>query len=102
VQTAFARTPKYNIAGGAMNLENKKYKRRSGWLPYLEIACGSYFAAMVVFAIQTMNYFATPFLLLFVGGYFWAGFSTLYEEHQSRLRWVRARSLELSSARRPV
>jgi len=99
VQTAFARTPKYNISGGAVNLENKKYKRRSGWLPYMELGCGLYFVGMVVFAIQTMNYFAVPFLLLFVFGYFWAGGATLYEEHQTRLRALRARSLELSSAR---
>ena len=100
VETAFARTAKYNISGCAVNLENKQYKRRSGWLPYVEIAVGWYFVAMVIFAIQTYNYFAIPFLSLFVGGYFWAGFGTLYEEHQIRLRWLKARSLELSSARR--
>jgi cellulose synthase/poly-beta-1,6-N-acetylglucosamine synthase-like glycosyltransferase len=99
VETAFARTPKYNISGGAVNLENKKYKRRSGWLPYAEIGVGCYFAGMVAFAVETFNFFAIPFLLLFVLGYFWAGFGTLYEEHQSHLRWLRARSLELSSAR---
>jgi cellulose synthase/poly-beta-1,6-N-acetylglucosamine synthase-like glycosyltransferase len=99
VQTAFARTPKYNIAAGTVNLENKKYKRRSGWLPYAEIAVGCYFVGMTVFAVETMNYFATPFLFLFVLGYFWAGFGTLYEEHTSRLRWLKARSLEISSVR---
>ena len=99
VETAFARTPKYNISGGAVNLENKKYKKRSGWLPYAEIGVGCYFVGMVVFAIETFNFFAIPFLMLFVLGYFWAGFGTLYEEHQSHLRWLRARSLELSSAR---
>jgi hypothetical protein len=99
VQTAFARTPKYNISGGAMNLENKKYKRRSGWLPYAELAVGCYFIAMAGFAIETDNFFAIPFLLLFVCGYFWAGFATLFEEHTTRLRWLKARSLELSSAR---
>jgi cellulose synthase/poly-beta-1,6-N-acetylglucosamine synthase-like glycosyltransferase len=99
VHTAFARTPKYNISGGAVNLENKKYKRRSGWLPYAEIAVGCYFITMVYFAIETLNFFAIPFLLLFVCGYFWAGFATLYEEHSSRLRWLKARSLELSSAK---
>ena len=99
VQTAFARTPKYNISGGTINLENKQYKRRSGWLPYAEILFGCYFTGMVVFAIQTYNFFAVPFLLQFVGGYFWAGFGTLYEEHTARLRWLKARSLELSSAR---
>ncbi|HEX3878476.1 MAG TPA: glycosyltransferase [Bryobacteraceae bacterium] len=99
VQTAFARTPKYNIAGGAVNLENKKYKSRSGWLPYTEILFGCYFGGMVAFAVETYNFFAIPFLLLFVLGYFWAGFGTLYEEHQSRLRWLKAHSLELNAAR---
>ena len=37
-----------------------------------------------------------PFLSLFVFGYYWAGFSTLYQEHQSRLRWLKARNLELA------
>ncbi len=99
VQTSFARTPKYNIAGGRLNLENKKYRRRSGWLPYMELAVGAYFAAMVVFAIQTLNFFAVPFLILFVGGYWWAGAATLLEEHQSRLHWLKQRRLALSAAR---
>src|SRR5580704_13616139 len=76
VQTAFARTPKYNIGDRPMKLENKKYRRKSGWLPYAEIACGTYFLAMTVFAIQTYNFFAIPFLSLFILGYFWAGFGT--------------------------
>ena len=96
VQTAFARTPKFAIGGRIMNLENKKYRRRSGWLPYAEIAVGCYFIAMIVFAIQTFNYFAIPFLLLFVLGYWWAGFGTLYQEYQGKLRWLRQRRLELA------
>jgi len=96
VETAFARTPKYAIGDKTVNLETKKYRRRSGWLPYAEIAVGCYFAAMVVFAIQTLNYFATPFLLLFVFGYWWAGFGTLYQEHQVRVRWMKAQRLELA------
>jgi len=93
VETAFARTPKYAIGDRPMNLEVKKYRRRSGWLPYAEILVGSYFAAMIVFAIQTLNYFSIPFLLLFVCGYYWAGFGTLYQEHQSRLRWLKQQKL---------
>ncbi len=93
VQTAFARTPKYAIGDRPVNLEVKKYRRRSGWLPYAEIVVGSYFAYMMVFAVQTYNYFALPFLLLFVCGYYWAGFGTLYQEHQTRLRWVKQRKL---------
>jgi len=41
---------------------------------------------MSVFAIDVDNYFALPFLLLFVGGYYWAGFSTLIQEYRDRLR----------------
>ena len=37
--------------------------------------------------------FAIPFLLLFVCGYYWAGFSTLIEEYRGRLRWQRERKL---------
>jgi len=74
VETAFARTPKYAIADRPVKLEVKKYRGRSGWLPYAEILVGTYFLGMVVFAIQTYNLLAVPFLLLFVFGYYWAGF----------------------------
>ncbi len=96
VQTAFARTPKYAVGERPLNLENKKYRWRSGWLPYAEILAGLYFVAMIMFAIQTSNFFAIPFLALFVGGYWWAGFGTLYQEHQTRLRWLKQRKLELA------
>jgi cellulose synthase/poly-beta-1,6-N-acetylglucosamine synthase-like glycosyltransferase len=96
VQTAFARTPKFAIGERQVNLEIKKYRRRSGWLPYAEILVGGYFVAMIVFAFQTYNYFATPFLLLFVLGYWWAGFGTLYQEYQGRLRWLRQRRLAVA------
>src|SRR3984893_3383554 len=99
VETAFVRTPKYAIGEAHMKLENKKYRRRSGWLPYIELAVGTYFLGMVIFAIQTYNFLSIPFLSLFVFGYYWAGFSTLYQEHQSRLQWLKERNLQLA---RPV
>jgi hypothetical protein len=89
VQTAFARTPKYAICDRPVNLEVKKYRRRSGWLPYAEIAVGTYFLAMIGFAVDTYNFFAIPFLALFVFGYYWAGFGTLIQEYQGRLRWLK-------------
>jgi len=100
IRSAFVRTPKYAIEGAQMNLEHKKYRRKSGWLPYIEIAVGSYFLYMIFFAIDTYNYFAIPFLALFVAGYYWAAFATLYQEHQGRLRWLRERrAFELETAR---
>jgi cellulose synthase/poly-beta-1,6-N-acetylglucosamine synthase-like glycosyltransferase len=96
VQTAFARTPKYAIGDRPVNLEVKKYRRRSGMLPYLEIAFGTYFLAMVIFAVRTYNFFSIPFLALFVFGYYWAGFITLYQEHQGRLRFLKQQKLALA------
>ena len=41
---------------------------------------------------------ALPFLLIFVSGYFWAGMSTLWQEHQAKLRCEReARKVEVEA-----
>jgi cellulose synthase/poly-beta-1,6-N-acetylglucosamine synthase-like glycosyltransferase len=95
IKSAFARTPKYALGDRKVKIEHARYRRRSGWLPYAELAVGSYFLYMVAFAIQTWNFAAVPFLLLFVAGYYWAGFSTLYQEWQGRLRWQREQALAL-------
>ncbi len=76
-----------------MKVQSAAYRRRSGWLPYVELAIGSYFVFMTEFAIETYNFFAIPFLVLFVCGYYWAGFSTLYQEYRDKLHWERARKL---------
>jgi len=93
-QTSFARTPKYAIAGQQKaRVETVKYRRRSGWLPYAELAFGGFFLWMVIFAIESYNFLAIPFLMLFVGGYFWAGGTTLWQEYQDKLQWERRREL---------
>ena len=99
VQTAFQRTPKYAIGGGKEGLRNAAYRRRTGWLPFAEIAAGLYFVGMIAYAIDTYNFLAIPFLLLFVSGYFWSGFGTLWQEYQGRVRFERERRLEASQAR---
>jgi hypothetical protein len=79
-------------------MANIRYRRRSGWLPYAELVVGSIFLAIVVFAIDSMNYLAVPFLLLFVGGYYWAGFTTLWQEYQGKLAFERQRELAAERA----
>jgi hypothetical protein len=91
IQSSFARTAKYGT--GKLKAQQSAYKRKSGWLPYAELAIGAYFVYMVDFAIETMNYFALPFLMLFVSGYLWAGFSTLYQEYRDKLQWQRAQKM---------
>ena len=87
-QSGFVRTPKYapRASGGPLEVA---YRRRSGWLPFAEIGMGIGFLAIVYYCIDVMNFLALPFLLVFVCGYFWAGFSTLWQEQKARLRFER-------------
>ena len=98
VKTAFARTPKYAIAGTPGEKKKSaapaKYRSRSGWLPYLELGIGSWFAFMVFYAFDTYNFLAVPLLSIMVAGYWWAALSTLNQEWKDRLAWQRARRLE--------
>ena len=99
IRSAFVRTPKFAIECRPVNLETKRYRSKSGWLPYIELGIGTYFVAMILYAIETYNFLAIPFLMLFVGGYYWAGLATLHQEYQGRLRWLEQRRLELRAAR---
>jgi hypothetical protein len=99
VQSGFVRTPKYAIEGTQQKrMAVKKYKSRSGWLPYFELACGTYFLYMCYFAVTTYNFPSLPFLGLFVAGYYWAGFGTLYQEHQDRVRYNQQHKLAFENA----
>ena len=84
----FVRTPKYKIEGssGAGTWGKKHYRNRAGWLPYLEVALGLYFAATIAYAVQNENYATIPFLLLFVWGYLYTGLMSLGQTYFERLR----------------
>jgi len=84
----FVRTPKYRIEGQKDNWAKKAYRKPSGWLPYIEITLGIYFAATVLYAIQNENYATVPFLLLFVWGYLYTGLMSLGQGYLQRLRLV--------------
>jgi cellulose synthase/poly-beta-1,6-N-acetylglucosamine synthase-like glycosyltransferase len=87
VQTEFARTPKYRIEGTKGSWAKKSYKKRSGWMPFVEILLGLYFAATVFYAIQNENYATVPFLLLFVWGYLYTGSMSLGQAWFERFRF---------------
>jgi cellulose synthase/poly-beta-1,6-N-acetylglucosamine synthase-like glycosyltransferase len=85
VHSEFARTPKYRIEGHAGTWRRKGYRNRAGWMPYLEVALGLYFAATVYYSFQNENYFTAPFLLLFVWGYLYTGLMSLGQVWFERL-----------------
>jgi cellulose synthase/poly-beta-1,6-N-acetylglucosamine synthase-like glycosyltransferase len=79
-QTAFARTPKYRVAAkGEKSVAAKKYRKRLGIIPVIEILVGAYFALTVWYAIANENYFTVPFLVLFVYGYWYTALMSLLQ-----------------------
>jgi hypothetical protein len=78
-QTAFARTPKYRVESKKDKFRAAKYRKRLGWVPWVEILIGSYFALTVIYAVQNENYLTVPFLLLFVIGYWYTGLMSLLQ-----------------------
>ena len=87
VQSEFARTPKFNIDGQSGTWKKKLYRNRAGWMPYLEIALGLYFAGTIVYAIQNENYATAPFLALFVWGFLYTGVMSVAQGWIERLRF---------------
>ncbi|WP_263368160.1 cellulose synthase family protein [Edaphobacter bradus] len=79
VQSAFARTPKYRVKQKGEKSQAKKYRKRLGIIPWIELAIGCYFALTVWYAISTENFFTVPFLVLFVLGYWYTGLLSLLQ-----------------------
>ncbi|HEY1468408.1 MAG TPA: cellulose synthase family protein [Candidatus Acidoferrum sp.] len=86
-KSEFARTPKFKIEGKSGTFAAKKYRNKSGWMPYFEIALGLYFSLAILYAITNENYATVPFLLLFVWGYLYTGFMSLSQFWFAHLRF---------------
>jgi cellulose synthase/poly-beta-1,6-N-acetylglucosamine synthase-like glycosyltransferase len=78
-QSAFARTPKYHVVSKGDKIRTTKYRRRLGWIPWLELLIGAYFASTIYYAVENENYITVPFLLLFVLGYWYTGLMSLLQ-----------------------
>src|SRR5688500_16540935 len=75
----FVRTPKYGMTGGAGYRSTAKvftFKRLT--LPILEIAFGCYMTACILISLwYGFGMSSIPFLMIFAGGYFYVGFSSI-------------------------
>jgi len=76
----FVRTPKYGVTGNDRNWRSARLLTvRKVWLPVLEIAFGAYMAVCIIISVwYGFGYSTIPFLMIFSGGYFYVGFSSLY------------------------
>jgi len=78
-KTDFARTPKYHVESKKDKVRANTYRRRLGWVPWVELLIGCYFAMTVYYAIDNENYITVPFLILFVLGYWYTGLMSLLQ-----------------------
>ena len=78
-QTAFARTPKYRVESKKDRVGSKKYRKRLGWVPGVELLIGPISHRPSIYAIANENYITVPFLLLFVVGYWYTGLMSLLQ-----------------------
>ena len=84
VKSEFVRTPKYSVEGAKDETwKVKKYKRKRGLLPLLELSFSVYFLLAILYAIH-MNLFGTiPFLCLFFLGYGYMGVMSIWQSASS-------------------
>jgi cellulose synthase/poly-beta-1,6-N-acetylglucosamine synthase-like glycosyltransferase len=78
-QSEFARTPKYHVESKKDKVRANNYRRGLGWVPWVELLIGCYFAITVYYAIDNENYITVPFLILFVVGYWYTGLMSLLQ-----------------------
>lgn len=79
-RTEFVRTPKYNVeAQTDETWKQKKYKRKRGWLPLLELAFSLYFLLAILYAVQMQLWGTIPFLSLFFFGYGYMGVMSILQ-----------------------
>jgi len=89
----FMRTPKFHVVRRGDRWLGNRYVLPFQWISLAELALAGYALATALVAIAVANYFAVPFLLLYVGGYAYLGLNGLTDAvapHRRRPRLRRA------------
>ncbi len=80
VKSDFVRTPKYRVEKiDDESWKRKKYKRKHGWLPLLELSFAVYFVLAIAYALNMHMWGPIAFLLLFCFGYGYMGTMSLLQ-----------------------
>jgi hypothetical protein len=74
IKSDFVRTPKYQVEKTEDETwKRKKYKRKRGLLPLLELSFSLYFLLAILYAIRMHMWGTVPFLFLFFFGFGYMG-----------------------------
>ncbi len=78
-ETEFVRTPKHGIRGRLGSWNGKKYRAAKSLTPIFELAMAGYFVVAVAFAVRNGHYVSLPFLMLFLCGFGYVGWASLWQ-----------------------
>jgi cellulose synthase/poly-beta-1,6-N-acetylglucosamine synthase-like glycosyltransferase len=94
IKSDFVRTPKYSVElTSDETWKAKKYKRKRGWLPLVELSFSVYFLLAIVYAARLHMWGTIPFLSLFFFGFGYMGVMSILQTASGK---------RLLSLRRPV
>src|SRR5437660_2657855 len=80
IKSDFIRTPKYRVEKTHDETwKRKKYKRKRGLLPLLELSFSLYFLLAILYAIRMRMWGTVPFLFLFFFGFGYMGIMSLVQ-----------------------
>jgi len=80
VKSEFVRTPKYRVEETSdATWKRKKYKRKRGLLPLLELSFAVYFLLAIAYSARLHMWGTIPFLLLFFFGFGYMGVMSLLQ-----------------------
>jgi len=100
VKTEFVRTPKYRVEQTSdATWKRKKYRRKRGWLPLLELAFAVYFLLGILYSVRLHMWGTIPFLLLFFFGFGYMGVMSLLQTASGKRLSTLWRPLKPSGAR---
>jgi len=99
VQSAFVRTPKFAVAKKGEKSKANKYRKRLKLAPYIELLLGAWFMAAILYTFTNHNFFTAPFLILFVVGFWYTGFMSIFQGRFDRFKFGRNKDEEETSPR---
>jgi hypothetical protein len=80
VKSEFVRTPKYRVEETTdATWKRKKYKRKRGLLPLLELAFAIYFLLAIAYSARLHMWGTIPFLVLFFFGFGYMGVMSILQ-----------------------
>ncbi len=78
-ESEFVRTPKYAVVQKSDSWKHKIYKKTISWVTFFEVTLAIYFFIAIVYALNHELYVSLPFLLLFLVGYSYIAFLSLFQ-----------------------